>query len=89
MILQTINDEALNIQAIEDKGNKVTEANSSNNGAGDRVDGSIKYWSIVVNLAKSKKAQLIKLKKLDLPNIKANFGTDFLTLRVKKTFIHL
>ncbi len=50
---------------------------------GDEVGGSIKNLSTVANLAKSKKS------KSKANFAKANSGTDFLTFRAKKAFIHL
>lgn len=58
---------------------------------------SIKNLSLIIKLNKSKKSNQVKSKKFDLgkskklilPNIKANFKTDFLILEAKKAFIHL
>ena len=85
-MLQTTNHEVLNTQAIEDKKNKAISANANNGIVGGGVGGSIENLSTIVNLAKSKST---KLKRAGLPNIKANSGTDFLTPRAKKAFIHL
>lgn len=63
------------------------------NDSSSSIGGSIKNMSIVANLAKSKKSDLTKSKKSNLPNTnfaKDNtFGTDFLNLEVKETFIYL
>ena len=87
-MLQITNDEALRTQTTEDKRNEDAAASDSS-GASGGIGESIKNLSTAANLAKSKKAKLTKLKKLDLPNTKANFGTDFLTPGAKKAFIHL
>ena len=88
-MLWTTNDKVLSTQATKNKRNKAVLAGGSGDGAGDGVDRCIKNLSIIANLAKSKKAKLTKLKKSDLLNAKANFGTDFLTPKTKKVFIHL
>lgn len=56
------------------------------------VNGSIKNLSTIVNLAKFKKPDLIKSKRLNWPKdyVKANSSkTDFLTLRAGKALINL
>ncbi len=88
LILQTTNDETLNTQVTQNKMNQNILASAS----GGRVGGSIKNLLTVPNLAKSKKSKLTKSKKSDLLKTnfaKVNFGTDFLTLEAKKTFIYL
>ncbi len=52
-----------------------------------RVGGSFENLSTAIKSATSKKPKLTKSKKSDLA--KANSGTDFLTLKVKKAFIYL
>ncbi len=54
---------------------------------GGGVGRSFENLSTVVKLAESKKPKLTKSKKSDLA--KANSGTDFLTPKAKKAFIHL
>ncbi len=55
---------------------------------GGGVGGSIKNLSTVANSAKFKKSKLTKTKKSDLPRANSS-GTDFLTFKAKKAFIHL
>ncbi len=67
-------------------------SNSTTRADSNGVGKNIKNLSTVINLAKFKKSDLIKLKKLDLPktnSTKVNFRTDFLTSRAKKAFIYL
>ncbi len=54
---------------------------------GGGVGGRFENLSTAVKSAKFKKPKLTKYKKSDL--VKANSGTDFLTPKVKKAFIHL
>ncbi len=54
---------------------------------GGGVGGSFENLSTAVKSAESKKPKLTKSKKSDLA--KANSGTDFLTPKAKKAFIHL
>ncbi len=54
---------------------------------GSGMGGSLENLSTTVKSAKSKKPKLTKSKKSNLA--KANFGTDFLTLKAKEAFIHL
>ncbi len=77
-MLRTTDDETLSIQATENEKNQDALA-SGGAGGGAGSGGSIKNLSTATKSAKSKK-----------PNFaKANSGTDFLTPRAKKAFIHL
>ncbi len=87
-IFQTNNDEAFSTQAIENKKNQDIPASAG----GGRIGESFENLSTAAKLAKSKKSKSTKSKKSDLPKAnfaKINFGTDFLTPKAKKAFIHL
>ena len=88
-MLQKTNDKALSIQATKDKRDEAILVNSGSSSSSGKVDRSIKNLSTIANLAQSKSGKLTKSKKLDLPNAKAHCATDFLLLKVKKTFIYL
>ena len=90
LMLEITNNEALSIQATQDKTNEaVLASDNGDGGGGGRVDRSIENLLIITNLAKSKKSKLTKPKKSDLINVKANIRTDFLIFGAKKAFIHL
>ena len=82
-MLQKTYNKALSTQATENKKNQEV-LNITTKTKSDGVGGSIKNLLTIINLAKSKKPKLIKSKKSDLSNVKANFGTDFLISRAKK-----
>ena len=79
LILQTTDEEVLSIQATENKKNQNALACAGGVGGGG-VDGDIKNLSFVIKLAKSKKPIFTKAN---------SFGTDFLTIGAKETFIYL
>ena len=77
LMLRTIDIEALNTQAIENKRNRDALASTDSSGS---VDRDIKNLSFVVKSAKSKKLIFTKAN---------SSGTDFLTIGAKEAFIHL
>ncbi len=84
MLFQIIDDEVLRILTSQNEKNQEISNNTTKiNGGG--VGRSIKNLSIVAKLAKSKKSDLLKANFIKINS----FGTDFLTLKAKKTFIHL
>ena len=88
-MLQTTDNKALSIQTTKNKKNQDILSGTTRVDGG-KVSRNIENLSIVVNLAKSKKPQLAKSKKLDLLKVKANSSkTDFLTSKAQKTFIYL
>ena len=86
LILKKINNEALSIQATEDKKNRAILAGADGGDIGDKVSRRIENLSTVINLPKSKST---KPQKIGLPNIKANSKIDFLIPGAKKAFIQL
>ncbi len=88
-MLRTTDVEALNTQATKNKKNQDAPASAG----GGEVGGNFENLSTVAKLAKSKKLKLTKSKKSELSKdsfAKVNsFGTDFLTPKAKKVFIHL
>lgn len=85
-MVQTTDDGTVSTQATKSKKN---EDSLAGGGGVDRggLDGSIENLSTAIILAKFKRPKLTKTKKSDFA--KANFGTDFLTPKAKKAFIHL
>ena len=83
LILQTTDDETFSIQAIENRKNQ-DEPSSIAGTSSSSVGRNIKNLSTIAKWTKSKRSDLPKAQ-----FAKINFGTDFLTLKAKKTFIHL
>lgn len=91
-ILQTPGNNYLSPKASENKKNQnslnsVSGAGSSGASSGG-VGRDIENLSNIVKLAKFKKSDLVKAKKLDFAKAYSS-GTDFFTFGAKKTFIYL
>ncbi len=89
LMLQTTTDKALSTQATKNEKNYNVPSVTAKVDGGE-VGRSIKNLSTVVKSTKSQRPKSTKSKKSDLLKAKVNsYGTDFLTLGAKKTFIYL